>query len=72
MEEINGINYLKRENLLYWIDKWFVQEISKQEIGRELSEDEIAHVTKSLEWGLWDSVYEVTKIAIDLATEKEN
>lgn len=72
MEEINGTDYLKRENLLYWIDKWFVQEVSKQEIGRELNEDEIAHVTKSLEWGLWDSVYEVTKTAIDLATEKEN
>lgn len=72
MEQINGIDYLKREELIYWIDKLFIQEISKQEIGRELNEDEIAHVTKSLEWGLWDSVYDVTKIAIDLATEKEN
>lgn len=70
--EINGVDYIARDKLIYWIDKWFVQETAKQEIGRELSEDEIRMVTKSLEWGLWDSVYEVTKIAIDLAIEDEN
>lgn len=63
---------LANNEILYWIDKWFVQETAKQKIGRELTEDEIASVINSLEWGLWDSVYEVTKIAIDLAVEKEN
>ncbi len=72
MEQINETNYLKKEDLIYWIDKWFVQETAKDKIGRELTEDEITAVTKSIEWGLWESAFEVTKIAIGLAVEKEN
>jgi hypothetical protein len=69
--EINGVEYLKRNDLIYWIDEWFVQETAKRKIGRELTEDEIISVTKSIEWGLSDSVYEVTQIAINLATDKD-
>ena len=72
MEHINETNYLKKEDLIYWIDKWFVQETAKDKIGRELTEDELTAVTKSIEWGLWESAFEVTKIAIGLAVEKEN
>ena len=72
MEQINETDYLKKEELIYWIDKWFVQETAKDKIGRELTEDEITAVTKSIEWGLWESAFEVTKIAISLAVEKEN
>lgn len=70
MEQINGIDYLKKEELIYWVDKWFVQEIAKDRIGRELNEDEMASFTKSMEWGLCESVFEVTRIAIDLATQE--
>ena len=70
--EINGADYIKKDELVYWIDKWFVQETAKDKIGRELSEDEIVAVTKSIEWGLWHSAYEVTRIAIGLAVENEN
>ncbi|MGI8787954.1 MAG: hypothetical protein ACR2HG_09360 [Pyrinomonadaceae bacterium] len=69
MKQINKIDYLRRDELIYWIDKEFVQETAKDKIGRELSEDEIVAVTKSIEWGLWESVFEVTKIAIGLAVE---
>ncbi len=72
MQQINETDYLKKEDLIYWIDKWFVQETAKDKIGRELTEEEITAVTKSIEWGLWESVFEVTKIAIDLAAEKDN
>jgi hypothetical protein len=68
--EINGVEYLRREELIYWVDKDFVQEIAKNRIGRELNEAEMAHFTESMEWGLWESVFEVTKIAIDLATDR--
>lgn len=70
--EINGVEYIEKDKLIYWIDKWFIQKISMQEIGRELDDDEIISVTKSIEWGLWDSVYQVTQIAINLATEDED
>lgn len=69
MEQVNEIDYLRKDELVYWIDKGFVQEIAKDKIGRELSEDEIAAVTKSIEWGLWESAFEVTRIAIGLAVE---
>lgn len=69
MERINEMDYLRKDELIYWVDKWFVQETAKGKIGRELSEDEIIAVTKSIEWGLWESVFEVTKIAIGLAVE---
>lgn len=71
MEQLNEKDYLSRERIIYWIDKEFVQDTAEDIIGRELTEDEIIAVTKSIEWGLWDSVFEVTKIAIDLATEKQ-
>lgn len=45
---------------------------SKDRIGRELSADEVQKATEAIEWGLWESVFEVTKIAIDIAVEDEN
>lgn len=71
MEQTNSEDYLKKDDLIYWVDKWFVQEIAKDRIGRELTEDELDKFTESMEWGLCESVFEVTRIAIDLATEKE-
>lgn len=70
--EIGGVEYIKKDELIYWIDKWFIQETAKDKIGRELSEDEIAAVTESIEWGLWHSVYDVTRTAIGLAIENES
>lgn len=72
MENINGVDYLKREDIIYWVDKFFVQELAKDRIGRELDEDELMRFTKSLEWGLWDAVFDTTNVAIDLTVEKEN
>ncbi len=55
---------ISKEELIYWIDKWFVQERAKQIIGRELNEDEIVRATDYIEWGLCDSVFDVISVAI--------
>lgn len=69
--EINGVDYIQRDELVYWIDKGFVQETAKDKIGRELTEEELRLVTKYMEFGLWESVFAVTKIAIDTALEEK-
>jgi len=56
---------LNRNDLIYWIDKDFVQNTAQERIGRSLNDDEIERLTKLIEFGLWDAVYDVVKIAID-------
>lgn len=51
--------------LIYWIDKEFVQERAKTRLGRELTDDEIRQTTKFIEYGLGWSVFEIIDIAID-------
>lgn len=59
MEQINT------DDLIYWIDKDFVQNAAQERIGRNLNDEEITQLTKLVEFGLWDAVYDTVKIAID-------
>ena len=65
MEESNNADYMKKDEIIYWIDKDFVQNAAQKRIGRSLNDEEIAHLTKMIEFGLWDAVYDTVKIAID-------
>ena len=60
---------LNKDNLIYWIDKDFVQNIAQERIGRSLNDEEIAQLTKLVEFGLWDAVYNTIKIAVDEVTK---
>ena len=53
------------EDLIYWIDKDFVQEKAQERIGRNLTDEEIEQLTKMVEFGLWDAVNISIKSAID-------
>ena len=64
MEQIN------KDDLIYWIDKDFVQNTAQERIGRSLNEEEITQLTKLVEFGLWDAVYDTVKIAIDEVSQK--
>jgi hypothetical protein len=64
MEQINEMNYLKKDEIIYWIDKEFLQWRASELIGRELDEEEIARTTKFIEWGLSASAFDVIDIAI--------
>jgi len=59
MEQIN------RDELIYWIDKDFVQETAQARIGRNLNAEEITQLTKMVENGLWEAVNISVKTAID-------
>lgn len=63
MEQIN------RDKLIYWIDKDFVQETAQSRIGRSLNDDELSQITKLIEFGLWDAVFDTVKIGIDEVTQ---
>ncbi|HMS40930.1 MAG TPA: hypothetical protein PKE69_11935 [Pyrinomonadaceae bacterium] len=55
--------------LIYWIDKEFVQYRAKHLLGRELTDEEIRETTKLIEYGLGASVFEIIDIAIDETSE---
>ena len=59
MEQIN------KDDLIYWIDKDFVQNTAQERIGRSLSDEEITQLTKMIENGLWEAVNISVKTAID-------
>lgn len=63
---------IKKDDLIYWIDKWFVQETAKERIGRELDKEELQRFTKMIEFGLLDAVMESTRTALDFIVEEEN
>lgn len=68
MEQRNEKDFISRDDLIYWIDKEFVQETAQSRIGRSLSNNELERFTKLIEFGLWDVVYDTVKIAIDEVT----
>ncbi|MCD9188499.1 MAG: hypothetical protein LUM44_18925 [Pyrinomonadaceae bacterium] len=59
MEQINT------DDLIYWIDKDFVQEKAQERIGRNLNDEEISKLTKMVEFGLWEADNTSVKTAID-------
>lgn len=63
MEQIN------RDDLLYWIDKDFVQNTAQERIGRNLDEEELTQLTKMVENGLAIAVTISLNTAIDEVTE---
>ena len=65
MEQINT------DDLIYWIDKDFVQNTAQERIGRNLNEEEITQLTKMVEFGLWDAVNISVKTAIDEINQSE-
>lgn len=69
MEPLNTPDYIDKQELIYWIDKWFIQETARMEIGRKLNEDELRQFKKLIEFGLWDLVFDTIKIAIDEVTK---
>jgi len=69
MEQTNTPEYINRDMLIYWIDKDFVQNTAQARIGRSLNDEELAQLTKLVEFGLWDAVFDTVKIAIDEIAE---
>jgi Ca2+-binding EF-hand superfamily protein len=65
MEKIDTLGYINREDLIYWIDKQFVQETAQERIGRSLDEEELNKLVKLIENGLWHVVFDTVKMAID-------
>lgn len=55
---------ISKKDLIYWIDKEFVQFRAKSLFGKEFSEDEIVLATKYIESGLAFSVFEIIDIAL--------
>ena len=49
---INNKEYIPRDEIIYWIDKFFVQERAKEIIRRKLTEEEIIECTNFIESGL--------------------
>lgn len=62
---IEIMEQLNKDDLIYWIDKDFVQNTAQERIGRSLSDDEIEQITKMVEFGLWEAVNISVKTAID-------
>jgi hypothetical protein len=56
---------LNTNDLIYWIDKDFVQNTAQERIGRSLNDEEISQLTKMIESGLWEVVSISVKTAID-------
>ncbi len=65
MEQLNKVD------LIYWIDKDFVQETAQVRIGRSLNDEELNQLTKMIEFGLWDAVNISVKTAIDEVNQDE-
>ena len=63
MEQINT------DDLIYWIDKDFVQQTAQERIGRDLNKEELSQLTKLVDFGLWNVVFDTVKIAIDEVAE---
>lgn len=65
MGQTNETDFINREELIYWIDKQFVQETAQARIGRGLNDEELVQLTKMVEFGLWDAVSISLNAAID-------
>ena len=55
---------MKKNEILFYIDKDFVQIRAFELFGNELSEEELYQTKKYIEWGLSDSAIDVVDIAI--------
>jgi hypothetical protein len=64
MNTIESNDYISRENIVYWIEKGFVQDRAMHLFGRELSDEELDRTKKYIEWGLSASVFDIIDIAL--------
>lgn len=62
---------LNKDDLIYWIDKDFVQQTTQERIGRNLNDEEITQLTKMVEFGLWEAANISVKTAIDEINQSE-
>lgn len=58
-------DHVNKEELIYWIDKQFVQEMAQERIGRSLNDEELSKLVKLVEFGLWHVVFDTVKMTID-------
>jgi hypothetical protein len=72
MEQINSSDFINKEELIYWIDKQFVQDTAQARIGRILNGEELTQLVKLVEFGLCDAVFDTVKIAIDEVSQELN
>jgi hypothetical protein len=70
MEQLNTPDYIDKQELIYWIDKRFVQAAAKAKIGRSLDDMELYKFKKMIEFSLWDIVVDTIEIAIDEVTNE--
>ena len=64
MESMLNEDVFRRKDLIYWIDREFVQFRAFDSFGRKFSDEEIKQATKYIEWGLSTSVFDVIDIAL--------
>ncbi len=65
MEELFAPDYIDKQELIYWIDKPFVQAAAKANIGRNMNDEELRQFQKLVEFALWDIIIDTIEIAID-------
>ena len=58
-----------RDEIVFVIDRWDVQEMARMELGRELDADEMYYARKAVNWG-FEAWYEVVSIAVRQAAEE--
>ena len=64
MESMLSEDVFPRKDLIYRIDREFVQARALFLFGREFSDEEIDQTTKYIEWGLSTAVFDVIDIAL--------
>lgn len=64
MERVESKESILKEDLIYWIDKEFLQERAVTLFGKELNVDEIIQTTKYIESGLSYSAFDIIDIAL--------
>jgi len=57
-------DYILKEELIYWIDKEFIQWRAKELFNNELNDEELEKIKKYVESGLGHCVFEIIDIAI--------
>lgn len=70
MDSMLDNDLFSHKDLIYWIDREFVQHRAFELFGREFSDEEIRQVIKYIESGLSASVFDVIDIALREVKEK--
>lgn len=68
---IDNKKYILKDELIYWIDKEFIQWRARELYKHELTEGELEKTKKYIESGLEFCVFDIIDIALD-ETKSEN